>query len=92
MQNQWQTQKHRNGGLILEKHRLNWDALDRYVKLLNFQLEVTSIYETRAYEVSDEERIPVIKNWLGWKGLLLKGTFTQKKKKNVKLQRDCSRC
>ena len=32
------------------------------VELLNFQLEVTNILETRAYEMNDEGGIPVIKN------------------------------
>ena len=44
---------------------------------LNFELEVISILETRAYEINDEERIPVINNWLGGKGLLLMEDFTQ---------------
>ena len=55
MQNQWETQRQRNGVPILEKQRLKWDALDRYVNLLNYQLEVTNILETKAYKMSEEE-------------------------------------
>ena len=42
---------------------------DRNVELLNFQLKVMSILETRSY--NDEERIPVIKKWLGQEDPLL---------------------
>ena len=65
MQNQWGTQRQRHGGLILEKPRFNWDMPGMYVKLLNFKLEVTNILENSAYEISDEEKVPVTKNWLG---------------------------
>ena len=51
---------------MLEKLRFNWYAPDRYFELLiNPQLKVIDILETRAYEINDEERIPVAKNWLG---------------------------
>ena len=85
MQNQQETQRQRNGGLILKKPRLNWDAPDRYIKLLNFQIEVTHILETRAHEISNEEQIPVIKNWVGQEGLLLVNTFTQEEKEKCKM-------
>ena len=42
MQNQWETQRQRHGGLIQ-------NVQDSYVKLLNFELEVTNMLETRAY-------------------------------------------
>ena len=38
-------------------------------------LEVTYILQTRAYTINYEERIPVIKNWLGHEGLLLMEFF-----------------
>ena len=50
------------------------------MELLNFQLEVTNILGTGAYEINDEERIPFIKNWLGQEGLLLIEYFTQEEK------------
>ena len=81
MPNQQENQRLRNGGLVLEKPRINWNAPDRYVKLLNFQLQVMNILEIRHCEINDEERIPVIKNWLGWDGLLLVKSFTQEENK-----------
>ena len=65
MPNQWENQRQKNGELVLESLRFNWDVPDRDVGLLNFQLEVTNIQETGAYEINDEESIPIIKNWLG---------------------------
>ena len=51
-----------------------------HVKLLNFQLEVTNILKTRAYEINGKERIPIINNWLGKEYLLLMETFMLEKK------------
>ena len=70
--------------LLLGKPRFNWDVSDRCVKLLNFQLEVTNILETRAHEINDEVRILVIKNWLGQEGLLFMETFIQEEKEKSK--------
>ena len=42
---------------------------DRYVELLNFDMEVMSILETRVYELTDEEKVSVIIHWLGQEGL-----------------------
>ena len=75
MQNQWETQRGMEGWYC--RNRFNLDMPDRHVELLNFKLQVTNILETRAYEISCEERIPVIKNLLDQEGLLLMGTFTQ---------------
>ena len=62
----------------------------RHVQLLNLQLEVMNILETRAYEINNEERISVMKYWSGWEGLLFMETFIQEEKENVKAQRNCS--
>ena len=76
-QNQWKNQRWGNRRLVMEKLRFNWDMPDRHVQLLNFQLEVTDILETKVYEINDDERIPVIKNWLGSEGLLIMKAFMQ---------------
>ena len=57
MPNQSENQRQRNRGLVLEKHKFILDAPDRYIELLNFQLEVINILETRVFEINDEERI-----------------------------------
>ena len=75
MPNQWENQMKRNGGLLLEKPRFNWDLSNRYVELLNFLLEVINILETRILEINKEERILVTKNWLGWEGPVTHGNF-----------------
>ena len=62
IQNKPETQRQRHGGLILEKPRLKWDALDRYIKLLNSELDVTNILENKVYEISAEEKLLVVKN------------------------------
>ena len=39
-----------HGGPKLETPKFNWDAQDSYVELVNFELKVTNILETRAYK------------------------------------------
>ena len=65
----------RHGEVILEKPLFNWDTQDRYAELVNFEMEVTNILETRAYGLTDDEKVPVIKNWLCWEGLQLIRAF-----------------
>ena len=48
MPNQPENQRQRNGGLVLEKPKFNWEMPDRYTEWLYFQLEVRNILETRA--------------------------------------------
>ena len=80
MLNQQENQRQRKGAMVLEKPRFKCDMPDRDVKLLNFQLDVANILETRACEINNKERNLGIKNWLGWEGLLLIETFVQKEK------------
>ena len=63
LQMQW------HGRPALEKFSFNWNAKDRYNELLNSEVEVTNILKTKACELTDEEKVPVIKNWLGREGL-----------------------
>ena len=50
-----ETHRQRHGGHVIEMPNFNWDMQDRYIKLLNFKLEVTNILETRAYKRSEEK-------------------------------------
>ena len=65
-------QRQRHGGIVLEKHVFNGNAQDRQIELFNFVIEVTNIFDTKAYELTDEKKVPVMKNWLGREGLQLK--------------------
>ena len=67
----------RHSGQVLVKPAFNWGAQDRYIELMNFEMEVSNILETKVYELSEEEKVPVIKNWLSIKGLQLIQTFIQ---------------
>ena len=48
-------QRWRHGHPILEKPSFYWDTQDRDVELMNLEMEVTNILETRAYDLTDEE-------------------------------------
>ena len=48
---------------------LNWKVPDRYLELLNFEMEVENVLQAEAYDLVDVENVLVIKNWLGREGL-----------------------
>ena len=64
-----ESQSGRSMAADMRKAFFNWNAQHRYVELLNFKMELINILETKAYEFTDEEKVSVIKNWLGWQGL-----------------------
>ena len=47
-------------------------------------------WKLRAFEINDEERLSVLKNWLCWEVICLLKLSYGRKKTNVKPQRDCS--
>ena len=68
---QRERQRQRHGWLALEKPSFNWNAQNMYVELLNFEMEVMKSLETKADDLTFEERTPVIRTWLGQEGLHL---------------------
>ena len=52
-------QRRRPSGPILGKLVLNWGIQDRYIELMNFEVEVLNILEIEAYELSE---VPVIEH------------------------------
>ena len=47
----------------------NWNAPDKYVELLNFKNDVPNIFQMKTYELTEEEKVPIIKTWLGMEGI-----------------------
>ena len=54
---------------MLSQPTLNWKAPDRYLELLKCEMEVANILQTKAYDLNDEDKVPITKNWLGREGL-----------------------
>ena len=52
--------RQRYGELALEKMSFNWNVQNRYIEVLNFEMEVTHILETKLFELTDEEKVQVI--------------------------------
>ena len=61
---------------------------DRYAELLNLEMEVSNILETNKHELTDKEKIPVIKNWLNQVSMLHIKILEMMRKKNKKKQKD----
>ena len=53
----------RHVGTILSQPTFNWKVQDRYVELLNFEMEVESVLQAKVYDLSDEEKVFIIKNY-----------------------------
>ena len=55
------------GGPTLKQPNLNWEAPDKYTKWKVFILEVRNVLST--YNAHEADKIAMVKNWLGRKGL-----------------------
>ena len=75
-----ESKKDRHSGPILIKPMFNWEAHDRYVELMNFYIEVLNILEIKVCKLLEEEKVPVMKDWLGQEGLQLIQTFTEEER------------
>ena len=67
---------------------LNWKAPDRYVELLNFEMEIANVLQAELYDLSEEGKVPIIKNWLCREGQFIQ-TLTNAKKRHAKAQQGC---
>ena len=54
----------RHCGPALKQLSFNRNASEKYVELLSFEMEATNILQTKTYKLIEEEKIPVIMNWL----------------------------
>ena len=62
------------GGLAMKQPTLDWDAEDKYSELKTFRLEVNNILST--YNTLQTDKLALVKNWLGRKGLQYLETLT----------------
>ena len=81
--------RQRHGRPALKQSSFNWNAPDKYVELLNFEMEIANVLQTKMCKITEEEKVPVIKNWVVREGLQLKQTFTIPRRKHTAQQRDC---
>ena len=51
-------------------------------------MEVMNILKKNAYQVTDKEKVPVIKKWLGLRGLQLIKAFTNEEQEECKTTKD----
>ena len=64
--------------------------MDRYVELVNFEMQITNILETKLYKLMHEEKVPVIKNWYGQEGMqLIQYKHSLMKKRKVQNYKGC---
>ena len=55
------------GGPMLKQPSFNWEVTDKYTEWKAFILEVRNLLST--YNVQETDKITMVKNWLGRKGL-----------------------
>ena len=75
------TYKQRDGGLIQPPSRLGQESADIGSGTSCIKVCFSTNWAIPAYELTDEEKVPLIKKWLGQEGLLLIKTFTHEKEK-----------
>ena len=47
---------------MLSQPVFDWKVPDRYMQLVNFEMEVADLFQAKAYDLSDKEKVPII-NW-----------------------------
>ena len=62
------------GSPTMKQPTFNWEAPDKYSELKTFRLEVNNVLST--YNIPEAEKLAVVKNWLGRKGLHYLETLT----------------
>ena len=70
----------RHAGPALNQPSFDRKVPDRYVTMLNFEMEVANMLQTKAYYLNDEEKVPNIKNWLGPRRAGIYTTLTNAKR------------
>ena len=69
---------------IMSQPVFSWKALDRYVELLNFEMEAANVLQAKVYDLSDEGKVPIIKIWFSREGLQFIQTLTNAEKEACK--------
>ena len=58
---------HKLGSPALKQPQFNWETADKYREWKAFILEVRNVLST--YKAREQDKIAIVKNWLGRKGL-----------------------
>ena len=69
---------------MLSKLTFNWKAPDWYVELLNLEIKVANLLQMQAYDLNNEKKVSIIKNWLGREELQFIQTPTNAEKDTCK--------
>ena len=62
MQSAWEKHGH-------DRHRHDRPVTGKYMELLSFVMEVLDILQTKTFKLIEEEKVPIVKNWLRTEGL-----------------------
>ena len=69
------------GGPTLKQPTFYWEVPDKYTKLKTFKLEISNVLST--YSTPEAEKLAVVKNWLGRKGLHYLETLNTSRKRSI---------
>ena len=72
---------------MLKQPQFNWEEADKYSEWKAFILEVKNILST--YNVQEHDKITIVKNCLGRKGLHYIESITEAESRNVALSWGC---
>ena len=66
------------GGPILKQPQFNWEATEKYTEWKEFILEVRNVLSM--YNAQEQDKIAMVENWLGRKGLHYLESLTETEK------------
>ena len=65
--------------ILVKQPSFDWNSGEKYVELINIEMEVTDILHTKTYELTHEVKVIIIKNWLGRDVQLIKAFMSAEK-------------
>ena len=65
------------GSPVLKQPQFNWEATDKYTEWKAFILKVRNVLSM--YNAQEQDKIPMVKNWLGRMGLHFLESLTDRK-------------
>ena len=78
------------GGPVLKQPQFNWEATNKYMEWKAFKLKVRNVLSM--YNAQEQDKITMVKNWLGRKGLHYFKSLTETENMHATHYRDYLTC
>ena len=71
-------------GPVLRQSMSDQKVANKFQEPCNFEIEVKNIFMTNNYNIQENNRVPIILNWLGWEGLRFMQTLDEEEQEKCR--------